>query len=242
MKKVSSLILVICLSFVLMACGYEINGDISDDDSQTVLTKTESSDIEETSDSTEASKPSQSSNPTETSKPAQSSKPTEISKPAKSSKPTETSGIAESSAPEKVQTHSVPTHVHSFSSATCTEPAKCSCGAINGNAKGHSFSNATCTSAAKCTFCGVTTGSAKGHSWVAATYIAPKTCSVCKITEGDPIAVPNFENYHGHVYTGGSSSKKYHYEAKCAGKNSHEITWDEVARRNLGPCGTCVLK
>ncbi|MCR4963979.1 MAG: S-layer homology domain-containing protein [Firmicutes bacterium] len=50
------------------------------------------------------------------------------------------------------------------------------------------------------------------------------------------------ENYHGHVYTGGSNSTKYHYEAECAGKYSHEITWDEVDARNLQPCGTCVLK
>ena len=49
-------------------------------------------------------------------------------------------------------------------------------------------------------------------------------------------------NYHGQVYTGGSYSQKYHYEAQCAGKNSHKITWEDVERRKLGPCGTCVLK
>ena len=53
--------------------------------------------------------------------------------------------------------------------------------------------------------------------------------------------IPGSENYNGHVYTGGSSSKKYHYEAECAGKYSHEITWDEVNSLGLGPCGTCVL-
>lgn len=50
------------------------------------------------------------------------------------------------------------------------------------------------------------------------------------------------ENYHGHVYTGGASSTKYHYEADCAGKYSHEITWEEVDARHLQPCATCVLK
>lgn len=50
------------------------------------------------------------------------------------------------------------------------------------------------------------------------------------------------ENYHGHVYTGGASSTKYHYEADCAGKYSHEITWEEVDVRRLQPCATCVLK
>ena len=111
---------------------------------------------------------------------------------------------------------SEPPHTHNYSSATCTTPKICSCGA--------------------------TEGTANGHNWKDATYAAPKTCSVCGVTEGNPLDVPNKENYHGHVYTGGESSKKYHYEAACAGKNSHEITWEEVQRRNLGPCGTCVLK
>ena len=109
-----------------------------------------------------------------------------------------------------------PPHTHSFTAATCTKPRTCSCGE--------------------------TEGTAKGHRWEDATYTTPKKCSACGITEGNPLDVPAKENYHGHVYTGGSSSKKYHYEANCAGKNSHEITWEEVQRRNLGPCGTCVLK
>lgn len=109
-----------------------------------------------------------------------------------------------------------PPHIHGFKAATCTVPKTCSCGE--------------------------TEGSANGHRWVDATYTFPKKCSVCDATEGNPLDVPKKENYHGHVYTGGSSSKKYHYEANCAGKNSHEITWEEVAQRNLGPCGTCVLK
>lgn len=109
-----------------------------------------------------------------------------------------------------------PPHTHDFQPATCTAPKTCSCGA--------------------------TEGTANGHRWEEATYATPKMCSVCNATEGTPIEVPNKENYHGHVYTGGEYSKKFHYEAACAGKNSHEITWEEVQRRNLGPCGTCVLK
>lgn len=109
-----------------------------------------------------------------------------------------------------------PPHTHNFNPATCTTPKTCSCGA--------------------------TEGEANGHSWKEATYSSPKTCTVCGSTEGNPLDVPGKENYHGHVYTGGESSKKYHYESQCAGKNSHEITWEEVERRNLGPCGTCVLK
>lgn len=108
-----------------------------------------------------------------------------------------------------------PPHTHSFSSATCTAPKTCSCGA--------------------------TEGKANGHNWKDATYTSPKTCTDCGTTEGTPLDVPGKENYHGHVYTGGDKSTKYHYEADCAGKYSHEITWDEVEKRNLGPCKTCVL-
>ena len=38
-----------------------------------------------------------------------------------------------------------PTHTHSYSGATCTTPAKCSCGATNGSALGHSYSNGVCS-------------------------------------------------------------------------------------------------
>ena len=160
------------------------------------------------------------------------------------------------------------THIHSYSEATCIQAKKCSCGATEGaplghqwkdatcerpktctvcgategSAVGHSWKDATCTAAKSCTICGITSGSALGHQWKDATYSSPKQCVNCSTTEGDALQKPGAENYHGHVYTGGSSSKKYHYEAQCAGKNSHEITLEEVDRRNLGPCGTCVLK
>lgn len=109
-----------------------------------------------------------------------------------------------------------PPHTHTFSAATCTEPKTCSCGE--------------------------TQGDANGHEWRDATYTTPQTCSVCGATEGSSLAIPGKENYHGHVYTGGSNSTKFHYEENCAGKYSHEITWEEVEDDNLGPCGTCVLK
>ncbi|MBQ8748577.1 MAG: hypothetical protein IJZ14_02075 [Oscillospiraceae bacterium] len=37
-----------------------------------------------------------------------------------------------------------PVHTHSFSSATCTKPATCSCGETQGSANGHSFSDGVC--------------------------------------------------------------------------------------------------
>ena len=66
---------------------------------------------------------------------------------------------SESSSKDENSTPSTPTHTHSFSNATCTEPKKCSCGA--------------------------TDGQALGHKWIDATCKAPKTCSVCKTTEGN---------------------------------------------------------
>ncbi len=38
-----------------------------------------------------------------------------------------------------------PTHTHVFSKATCTEPARCSCGQTNGTALGHNYVKFKCT-------------------------------------------------------------------------------------------------
>lgn len=86
------------------------------------------------------------------------------------------------------------THTHSYSGATCTAPAKCSCGATNGSVLGHNYSEATCTEAKKCSRCGVVEGNALGHKWQDATCKTPKICSVCKASEG---------NIGNHKYTSG---------------------------------------
>lgn len=129
---------------------------------------------------------------------------------------------------------------HAWKDATCTAPKTCTtCGATEGSATGHDWTEATCTEPKTC-HCGATEGKANGHRWLSATYDDPKTCIICGKIEGSPLDKP--ENYHGHVYTGGPYSKKYHYEADCAGQNSHEITWAEVTERGLEPCGICVLQ
>ena len=61
-------------------------------------------------------------------------------------------------------------------------------------------------------------------------------------TPSAPREIPYSQNYHGHVYTGGEQSVNYHYEAECAGKYSHEITWADVDKLHLSPCDTCVAK
>lgn len=49
--------------------------------------------------------------------------------------------------------------------ATCTQPAKCSCGYKFGAALGHQMAPATCKSPQKCTRCGITTGGKAPHSY-----------------------------------------------------------------------------
>lgn len=54
-------------------------------------------------------------------------------------------------------------HKHSFSAATCTKPATCSCGQTSGTVINHSWAEATCTTAKKCKLCGKIQGEALGH-------------------------------------------------------------------------------
>lgn len=75
-------------------------------------------------------------------------------------------------------------HKHSFSAATCTEPQKCSCGAIQGSPTGHHYLDATCTQPSTCRDCKKTMGSAKGHQMVAATCQSPAHCTRCSYSCG----------------------------------------------------------
>lgn len=55
-----------------------------------------------------------------------------------------TSGKTETK-PNETQQSAKPAHTHSFSAATCTEPKKCSCGAVDGKALGHNYKDGVCT-------------------------------------------------------------------------------------------------
>lgn len=68
-------------------------------------------------------------------------------------------GAAGAQTPSKPET----VHTHSFSPATCTKPATCSCGQTSGTVINHSWAEATCTTAKKCKLCGKTQGEALGH-------------------------------------------------------------------------------
>ena len=88
-----------------------------------------------------------------------------------------------------------PPHTHSFSSATCTAPKTCSCGATEGEANGHSWKNATCQAPKTCITCGITEGTTADHSWSAATCTAPQKCKTCSAENGSAI---------GHNYNQGT--------------------------------------
>lgn len=47
-------------------------------------------------------------------------------------------------ATESTTEDTTPVHIHNFSSATCTKPATCSCGAIQGSPNGHNFTDGNC--------------------------------------------------------------------------------------------------
>lgn len=71
---------------------------------------------------------------------------------------------------------STPSHTHSFSKATCTEPSKCTCGTTQGSALGHDWQSATCKAAKTCKTCSVTEGEKGGHSY------SDGKCTVCGVS------------------------------------------------------------
>lgn len=138
---------------------------------------------------------------------------------------TETERTAESELSTEMETSTE--HSHSFSKTTCTEPAKCSCGATNGNAKGHNWKNSTCATAKMCTVCGDTEGSVRGHSFSAG------KCSVCGIKD------PNNAS-EAKVWIPTKGGKKYHSHASCSGMEGPiQVTEKEALKRGFGPCGRC---
>lgn len=188
MKKIVSLLLAVMMVLSMSACrGNEttIDNDTGVSTTQNQTDVTDTSSTEQNTDTPSSTTDNIGGSDSTDVPSSTTSTPTTTTKP-EASNPTITE--PETSKP------STPTHTHSYSNATCTEPAKCSCGATDGNALGHKYSNATCTEAKKCSRCGETSGKALGHKWQEATCKAPKTCSVCKTTEG---------NLGNHKYTNG---------------------------------------
>lgn len=70
-----------------------------------------------------------------------------------------------------VTVKAVKRHTHSYTMpASCTEPAKCSCGLTYGSPLGHQMSPATCQSPQKCVRCGATEGGVAAHNYDKASH------------------------------------------------------------------------
>lgn len=177
MKKILAIFLVTCFILCLAACGNKDNsGDLSNDNSHTTSTEIQTNTSDEAGGSGETNEPNSSdaSNNTDNANDSNSSNGSGDLNNNNSSSGTNNSNTANSLSDSNntnssnnsngangTNNSNPPPHTHSYSDATCTAPAKCSCGATN--------------------------GSALGHEWKGATCEAPKTCSVCKITEGNKL-------------------------------------------------------
>ena len=177
LKKLTSLLLAICMLFCLCACG---TTETSSNPTNT-LSESQTDTVEDNDENTFNEENSQVSSNIEEST---ENYTTQTQPSTNQSKPTSTSNQ--------------PTHTHSYSNATCTSPKKCSCGATAGTTLGHQFSSATCTSPKICSRCGTTSGNALGHSYSAANCNSPKTCTRCGQTSGGAL---------GHNYVSGKCSR-----------------------------------
>ena len=171
MKKALAIILSICFVLCLTACNRdETTSDVASDNSQFTSAQTQTNTSDEASNHPETNNPNNSKVPNGSSNPSGSNgSGNNTSSGTKNSNGTTSSSnandtnssnsLSNSNGTNGTNNSGAPTHTHSYSNATCTQPKKCSCGA--------------------------TSGSALGHKWQDATCKAPKTCSVCKITEGN---------------------------------------------------------
>lgn len=120
-----------------------------------------------------------------------------------------------------------PPHTHSFSSATCTTPKTCSCGATEGKANGHSWKDATCSDPKTCTVCGTTSGLTAGHNF------SNGKCTTCGKAD------PNY-NHETMVWIPRNGGTKYHTHAGCSNmKDPEQVTQSEAESRGFTPCKRC---
>ena len=120
-----------------------------------------------------------------------------------------------------------PPHAHSFSSATCTAPRTCSCGATEGEPNGHNWKNATCSDPKTCTVCGTTSGLTAGHNF------SNGKCTTCGKDD------PNYTR-ETMVWIPTKGGTKYHTHAGCSNMEDPEhVTQSEAESRGFTPCKRC---
>ena len=185
------LIIVIILALVTMFTAPNTEANAPDDTTATTTTEASTdSTVESTSETTAASTTESTTTPTTEPTTAPTTEPTTEPTTAPTTEPTTAPTTEPTTAPT-----TEPPHTHSFSSATCTAPKTCSCGATEGEANGHSWKNATCQAPKTCITCGITEGTTADHSWSAATCTAPQKCKTCSAENGSAI---------GHNYNQGT--------------------------------------
>ncbi len=120
-----------------------------------------------------------------------------------------------------------PPHTHNFSSATCTAPKTCSCGATEGSANGHNWKDATCTSPKICATCNETSGSATNHNY------SNGKCTVCGGKD------PNYVS-ETLVWIPTHGGEKYHSKSSCSKMiDPIQVTKSEAISQGYEPCGRC---
>ena len=153
------------------------------------------------------------------------SEPTQM--PANEATQAPTTEATEAPTTEATEAPTAPVHIHSFRSATCTEPKTCECGATEGSAKGHDWKEATCTDPETCKDCGTKEGSATGHSY------SNGKCSFCG--QADPS-----NSGGGMVWIPTKGGKKYHSHSGCSNMNGPEyVTKSEAISRGFDACKKC---
>ncbi len=113
-------------------------------------------------------------------------------------------------------------HTHTYSKATCTEAAKCACGATNGSALGHSWQSSTCKTPKTCKTCGVTEGGKGDHTY------SNGACTVCGA------AAP-----HTHSYSKANCTEAA--KCSCGATNGSALghSWQPATCKAPKTCKTC---
>ena len=195
-KKITALALALCIAFCLVSCNkIEQNVNVNTYDEQVNATVSQENN-ENIYSGSESEQTTQQATKNQTIAPNAT--------PQTQKKTTTTQ--------KKIATTTKAAHTHSFSSANCTQPQKCSCGATLGSALGHSYSSATCTSPKKCSRCGVTSGSALGHNY------QNDKCTRCGKTDPDSLPVGLHEL---HVIDSGFGYQYYKGSLKDSFGNSY---------------------
>lgn len=134
LKKLTLLLLAVCMLFCLSACG-TIETNSNPIDTSSVSESDESSSTYENI----TSQPENSQGSSDTVKSEENDTDQTQSTTNQSTSIDTTSHLAHQST--SANTTSQPAHTHKYANATCTTPKKCSCGATQGSALGHKYQN-----------------------------------------------------------------------------------------------------